>query len=569
MKRKTPPIVTSNQNVSRPKQTKVGSTDSPQNGVDGPILEVSTLHNIDTDRFELEFRFKALDGERTCRVSRGFKNNLNQIVTELNSSGAIFPKAAGNPKDVVATALDFETKIRRITRQSGWHNNAYVLPGTTVATRDDSDRELTFDAAPHQQTEMDQQRGEFSRWKSGLKGPCEASRHLTFAIALAFAGPLVRLLGSELSEGSIFLLAGQSGGGKTLACLAAQSVFGKAARASVVTFDMTPRACEELFNLHNDGTLVIDEVGRLAATAEGRRQALAWFAYAASSGRGRIRSKKVQSEGLANQRWTVNCLGSTEERIDGDDRRRGEQVRLIQLAVPHRRDGGIFDRAENETTELADRVEKTIEKNYGLALRLFLAALVEDANAQAATLKAFRAFLKLTEAELPGRDRRLASKFALVFAAGMLARNYKLAPWARQGLRESVLTLWREASVTFDGKPLRHMEAARSVQELVSDRRILKKLKRGAPMPKTAIGMNRTLDEQQEIVFYPPRLARALALSVAETDRVMAHFRDKGVLIPHASGSLKQQVRIAGLKQVKPRCYVLDRQKLLDMRFIA
>lgn len=560
MKRKTPSFHTPSR--------KAGSTKQ----ANGPILEVATLHNIDTDLFELEITFEALDGKRKCRVPRRLENDLRRILETLMDKGADFSQAPNSPKDALENALALRRETRCITSQSGWHKKAYVLPGATIAAEGDPDGTLTFDAGPHQKTGIDLHRGTLSRWKAGLRAPCKASRYLTFSIALAFAGPLMKWVRCELSEGAIFLLAGQSGTGKTVTCRAAQSVFGRSGQAEMATFDFTPRASEELFALHNDGTLVLDEVGRAGANVDERRRKLADLAYTAPSGRGRIRSKRVQSDGLSNQTWTVNCLGSTEEKIDDDGkavRRRGEQVRLIELAVPLKSDGGIFDRAPAEGSEMAAQVGKTVDKNYGLALRQFLLELVNDKSATATALAAFRAFLKLTEQERPGRDQRLASKFALVFAAGMLARQYKVAPWARQGLRDSVLTLWRGASVTFDGQSSRHMEAARRVQELVSDRRILTKLKRGASMPKTAIGMNRTLDERQEIVFYPPRLARALGMSVANTDGVMAHFRQAGALIPDASGFLKQQVRIAGLKQVKPRCYVLDRQKLLDMRFIA
>jgi putative DNA primase/helicase len=84
-----------------------------------------------------------------------------------------------------------------------------------------------------------QTQGSLDAWLNGLKGPCRASSHLTFGIAVAFAGPLLHLVGQD--EGAIFYLAGESSTGKTLTELAAQSVIERAVRKAFVTHDVTNR----------------------------------------------------------------------------------------------------------------------------------------------------------------------------------------------------------------------------------------------------------------------------------------------------------------------------------------
>ena len=79
--------------------------------------------------------------------------------------------------------------------------------------------------------------GSLDGWRDGLKDPCRASSYLTFGIGLAFAGPLLHLVGQD--EGAIFYLAGESSTGKTLTELAAQSVIERAVRGELLTHDAT------------------------------------------------------------------------------------------------------------------------------------------------------------------------------------------------------------------------------------------------------------------------------------------------------------------------------------------
>lgn len=547
-----------------------GRSSSPS--LKNPIRSIVSLHNVDNDTYELEITFDALHGKRKVRVPRRFRDDPTQIVRSLLDAGALLPDDKAKSREFVGKSLARATRIRAITSRSGWHWPLFVLPGVTISAARDREGIPRFDPRLHQKTGFDHQSGKFRDWNDGLTVPCSASRFLTFSLALGFAGPIVKLLESELSEGAVFLLVGESGTGKTLACMAAQSVSGKAARSALITFDATPTAQQELFDLHNDGTLVLDEVGRIGGTREERRQHLDLLAYTAPSGRGRVRATIVQAEGLRNHTWTVLCLGSTEESVEnqpgGPQRRRGAQVRLIELAIPPRKNGGIFDReTPKSSAKLADRAEKVLTHNYGLALRRFLRALVRDTEAKDRCLRAFNRFIKTTDKVAPGRDRRLASKFALVFAAGELAVQYGVAPWTTKHLRDAIMILWEQASVAIEGSSALAIGAVRTVQQLAADGTKMPKVKKGNPLPASALGLCRkSKNGVFEAVFVPERLAAEVGQR--EVDAAMAWLDKERVIRRDPAGNKKQQVRIvdASGDAMRQRCLVLDRGKLAALK---
>ena len=106
--------------------------------------------------------------------------------------------------------------------------------------------------------------GSLDGWLDGLKDPCRASSYLTFGIGLAFAGPLLHLVGQD--EGAIFYLAGESSTGKTLTELAGLSAIERAVRVISLTHDATDRRIEEDCAAHNDLLQVIDEISRMTGS---------------------------------------------------------------------------------------------------------------------------------------------------------------------------------------------------------------------------------------------------------------------------------------------------------------
>jgi len=105
------------------------------------------------------------------------------------------------------------------TDKTGWHGRAFVLPhetvggdGERIVFQTDSAMENTFRV-----------RGTLEQWRERVAALCAGNSRLVFAVACAFAGPLLRPAGVE-SGG--FHLRGDSSSGKTTALKVAASVWG-------------------------------------------------------------------------------------------------------------------------------------------------------------------------------------------------------------------------------------------------------------------------------------------------------------------------------------------------------
>jgi hypothetical protein len=132
--------------------------------------------------------------------------------------------------------------------------------------------------------------------------------------------------------------------------------------------------------------LVLEEIDRSSGAEAERRRHVRQVGHTLAAGVGRRRSARAtQDSSLANLYWTFFSLWSGEYPLDadflGEARRRGEIVRLIEIPVPNRNKGGIFDRMETtelSSGELAKAVEDAVRNNYGHAIRAFLERLVAD-----------------------------------------------------------------------------------------------------------------------------------------------------------------------------------------------
>ncbi len=337
----------------------------------------------------------------------------------------------------------------QITGKTGWHGKSFVLPDITIGP--DADTLIHASRKSSKPFELPTQ-GSLDGWLDGLKVPCRASSYLTFGIGLAFAGPLLHLVGQD--EGAIFYLAGESSTGKTLTELAAQSVIERAVRGELLTHDVSNRAIEEACAAHNDLTLVIEEIARrMGSQAEIRKQ-LRELAHKVVGGGGSRRSAKAkQDPDLADLRWRLMSLWSGERSLDpeflGGARERGELVRLIEVAVPLRAKNGIFDRLKDARlppAELAKMAEAAVRENYGHPIREFIERLVSDPDAH--TRRATELIDRFLQKAKVGSDpwsRRFAMKFAVVYAAARLAAELKVAPWPKSHPLKCVLRLYKRA----------------------------------------------------------------------------------------------------------------------------
>jgi len=153
---------------------------------------------------------------------------------------------------------------RRITcvERTGWHGHAYVLPQGAIGPDAEGVILQTAGYAASDFTE----RGTLAEWQQEVAALAVGNSRLCFALSLAFAAPLLALVGME---GGGFHLKGESTDGKTTIMKAAASVYGNPDRYCQ-TWRATGNAIEGIAGRRNDALLCLDELGELDGREAGQ-----------------------------------------------------------------------------------------------------------------------------------------------------------------------------------------------------------------------------------------------------------------------------------------------------------
>lgn len=308
--------------------------------------------------------------------------------------------------------------IRCVTA-TGWHKGRYVLPDASFG---DGEDQLVLQSFQHDG--LYQTAGSLAGWQE-LAGLSVGNPKLGFALSCAFTGPLLELAGVE---GGLFSFEGGSSCGKTTALIAAASVWGKP-EFHVKSWWATDNSLEVTASLHNDGLLVLDELG------QARTKTLGESVYMLSGGMGKARA--ARDGGLRKSyRWRVLVLSSGELGLadklmeEGKRARAGQEVRFVAIPVTTEDTPNLYG-MENLAVFLR-HIRNLADTHYGVAGRAFLERLTQGGTLQAARIKLQEELEDIADSFCPkgcdGQVRRVALRFALVSIAGELAREMGILP---------------------------------------------------------------------------------------------------------------------------------------------
>jgi len=359
-----------------------------------------------------------------------------------------------------------------VVKKTGWHDisgtKVFALPNTTIG---DAGEEIVIVESRH--TAPFEARGTLIEWKAGVGSLIADHKRAIFAVSTSFAGPLLGLVGME---GGGFNFYGQSSRGKSTLGQAAGSVWGKGALdpGFVCTWRATANALEATAALHSDSLLVLDELGLVLPDEA------AAVAYQLSAGSGKGRSTR---DGSLRERvtWRVMYISNGEVRLSdklverGRRARAGQQIRLIDLPADAGKGFGVFDHggADNDAKLLADAIKTAAQTCYGTAGPEFVKALISEGIEKNAgmirdIIEAFRNSADL-KSELDGADgqvRRGCDRFALVAAAGELAREFDIVPWEPGAALDGAKQCFRDWHVSRGGGDAAEIQSAISAVRL-------------------------------------------------------------------------------------------------------
>ena len=308
----------------------------------------------------------------------------------------------------------------------GWHGDVFVLPHECIGQSRTGD--LIVYQANHGLNNGYQSKGTLEQWRSDVSQLVQTHSKLVFALCTAFSGQLLDPLNQQ---GGGFHFKGGSSKGKTTALHLACSVWGNP-KQFYRSWKATGNFLEHTAHMHNDGLLVLDEMGEIAYPKE-----LGNISYMLSNGMGKGRMTQ-QITAKPMHQWRIIFLSSGEKSLkeimqeEGQKTKLGQEIRLVDIDIDQV-EHGIFDQidfAEDGAKQSIELVSR-INQSYGVAGIAWLKYLTSNKTERMSEARElseqYRKVLTVNQSQ--GHIVRVANYFALVATAGELATRAGITGW--------------------------------------------------------------------------------------------------------------------------------------------
>lgn len=406
-----------------------------------PLLVTAITRNKDGNDWGKLLVFTDPEGHEKHYHMASSKNQ-NLITSDLVHRGLVL-SSHSRARNLLAQYLRStpSTIMMLSSAMPGWVKNSFVLPYGSFGPD-----EVVFSGDPNIGF------GCRGNWKTHVGKLCSGNSRLVFAASVAFAAPLMRVVGIE---GGGFHFRGLSSKGKTTALQVAASVCGKVATSPgedsyLLNWKSTANSFEEVAQSHNDCVMVIDELGQADAKTVGD------ICYMLANGQGKARM------GQAKRSWRVMFITSGEISLAehmakaGVETMIGQEVRLLEIATDCT-EQGLFENIHSSKSpaEFSNRMKAATANHFGAPFRKLLSHLTSNTEAIESDCRAYMdSFVKaMMPKDVAGVVPRAALRFALVAAAGEIATDLDLTGW-KQGeafsAAKKCFASWMEHRKTFD-----------------------------------------------------------------------------------------------------------------------
>jgi len=309
------------------------------------------------------------------------------------------------------------------TDRIGWHGRAFVLPHETIG--DDAER-IVFQSE-NQMENTFRVKHDAEAWRDRIGALCIGNSRLVFAVASAFAGPLLRPAGME-SGG--FHIRGDSSSGKTTALRLAASVYG--GPSYMQRWRTTDNALEAMAAQHCDSLLILDELAQVEGKVAGE------CAYMLANEQSKARATRNGAP-RARLSWrllflSAGELGLADHMAEGMKRTRtGQEVRMADIPADAGAGFGTFENLHDFAggAVFSSHLTREAQTCHGAPGRAFLEWACSNADGLGKRVRArVQALARHWVPEgASGQVDRVAARFALVGAAGELATEAQLTGW--------------------------------------------------------------------------------------------------------------------------------------------
>ncbi len=394
-------------------------------------LRVTAITRDETDNgYGYLLEFKNRDGnDRMWSASAAlFGGESNEWAARLRDMGLRMATGV-RARNLLGQYIDSRNPAARVTctDRVGWHGPVYVLPSRCIGTAEGKHYVFQSDGGME---DTFRRRGTLEAWQAGVAARCAGNSRLVFSLASAFAGPLVGPL--QVQTGG-FHLVGDSSLGKTTALLAAASVWGSPKFKQ--QWRTTDNGLESVAVQHSDCLLILDEIGQMDGRVVGD------CAYMLGNEAEKIRG----SRGLLPRKrrtWRLLFLSSGEKTLAdhmqeaGKKPNEGQLVRMPSVPADAGAGLGMFQtlhglEGAGAGKAFAEAITSASAAAYGGAGAAWLEWLA--GNMSEACELGQSLMRRMEQVWVPAHSHaqvwRVASRFALVGAAGELATHAGVTGW--------------------------------------------------------------------------------------------------------------------------------------------
>ena len=282
-----------------------------------------------------------------------------------------------------------------------------------------------------------------------------------------------------------FHIHGTSTDGKTTAQYIAASVWGNP-KNYAQTWRATSNGLEGVAALHNDGLLILDEIGQANPKEIGDT------AYMLANGQSKTRMTKTTAT-RKPLTWRLLFLSSGEYTLvdmmkaEGKRTFAGQEIRLANIPSDAGAGMGVFENihGKKDPAQFADMLKQSISNYHGTAGQEWLKYVTENPGWRQEIQQPLNQFVQEVTTDVTQQGGRVALRFALVAQAGELATKAGITGWKKGEATKAAKTCYRawladfgkgdrehknilEAVRAFiDGNPARFQKIYREGQRLV------------------------------------------------------------------------------------------------------
>lgn len=390
--------------------------------------------------------------ERTLLFAPGkYKDRMGELVRQLEHVGCWLPLDKKSLLNIIQTInLPHLFPGFTVSSQTGWFGDSDDVFCTPLQIYGKPVMPVETDFGAMAANHKFRRTGTLKDWKKGVARLARGNRIMMFALASAFAGPLLKLLGTE-SGG--FQLVISSSSGKTTCLNVAGSVWGGGPNGFAESWLMTIDALDQMAATYSDTFLGLDETG----LAPGSAKQLLTSSYRLCSGE----EKKRYTDVSVRRTFRLFFMSTSENAMselamrEGAGWDPGQLVRFVDIRADGGKGMGVFENLHGAKSpgRFADQLKAAVQQQHGTAGHVYLECLMRDVTSDR---EGFCVWLKKRMASYERRapnlglgrfHERITKRFALVYAAGALAIKYGILPFTRVDLHKAVQFCHRQAIV--------------------------------------------------------------------------------------------------------------------------